>query len=101
MRSFILWAGTALCLALTTAASAQTTFAYTANTLNRPISIYKLNTLTGALTQTGGSPFASDTPAYLAAARGNKFLVVSGGQCPGCGVQTFAINPSTGALTLS
>lgn len=30
-----------------------------------------------------------------------EILVVSGGQCPGCGLQTFAIDPSTGALTFS
>ncbi|HET9364338.1 MAG TPA: beta-propeller fold lactonase family protein, partial [Candidatus Angelobacter sp.] len=83
------------------AASAQTTYAYTANTLGSSISIYKLNTTTGALTQTGGSPFQNDSPAYLAASASGKFLVVSGGQCPACGLQTFAITPTSGALTFS
>ncbi|HZU30884.1 MAG TPA: beta-propeller fold lactonase family protein, partial [Candidatus Angelobacter sp.] len=95
------FAAMALVFGLGTAASAQTTFAYTANTLGGSISIYKLNTTTGALTQTGGSPFQNDAPAYLASSAGGKFLVVSGGECPGCGLQTFAINPTTGALTFS
>ncbi|HZS27571.1 MAG TPA: beta-propeller fold lactonase family protein [Candidatus Angelobacter sp.] len=102
MRSphFVLAAIAIIC-SFSLAASAQTTYAYTANTLGSSISIYKLNTTTGALTQTGGSPFQNDSPAYLAASASGKFLVVSGGECPGCGLQTFAINPTTGGLTLS
>src|SRR5579863_10553700 len=88
-------------LSISIAASAQTTFVYTANTLGSSISIYKLNTTTGTLTATGGSPFQADSPAYLAPAAAGKFLVVSGGSCPFCGLQTFGINPTIGALTLS
>jgi 6-phosphogluconolactonase (cycloisomerase 2 family) len=102
MRShhFILTA-LAIIFGLGTFASAQSTFVYTANTLaGGGISIYKLNTTTGALASTGPQ-FQNDSPAYLAANAGGKFLVVSGGQCPGCGLQTFAINPTTGALTLA
>lgn len=100
LRHFVLSA-MALVFGFSMAASAQTTFAYTANTLGSSISIYKLNTTTGALTQTGGSPFQNDSPAYLASSASGKFLVVSGGSCPGCGLQTFSINPTTGALTFS
>jgi 6-phosphogluconolactonase (cycloisomerase 2 family) len=81
------------------ASSAQTTFAYTANTLNSTISIYTLNTTTGALTQTSTSPFAADSPAYLVSASGGKFLVASAGECPDCGLEVYAINGTTGALT--
>ena len=94
-------AAIAIVCSFSMAASAQTTYAYTANTLGSSISIYKLNTTTGALTQTGGSPFQNDSPAYLAASAGGKFLVASGGQCPECGLETFAITPTTGALTFS
>lgn len=94
-------AAIAIVCSFSLAASAQTTYAYTANTLGSSISIYKLNTTTGALTQTGGSPFQNDSPAYLAASAGGKFLVASGGQCPECGLETFAITPTTGALTFS
>lgn len=94
-------AAIAIVCSFSMAASAQTTYAYTANALGSSISIYKLNTTTGALTQTGGSPFQNDSPAYLAASAGGKFLVASGGQCPECGLETFAITPTTGALTFS
>ena len=97
---FVLVALAFVC-SMSLAASSQTTYAYTANTLDSTISIYKLNTTTGALTQTGGSPSQSDSPAYLAASAGGKFLVTSGGECPECGLQTFAISPTTGALTFS
>src|SRR5579871_2633973 len=94
-----------LCLfifAAATAASAQSTFVYTANALaGGSISIYKLNTTTGALTPTGGSPFQDDSPAYLASTASGKFLVVSGGSCPGCGLQIFSIDPTTGALSFA
>ncbi len=88
-------------LGLGTLASAQSTFVYTANTLaGGGISIYKLNTTTGALASSGAQ-FQNDSPAYLASTAGGKFLVVSGGSCPGCGLETFAINPTTGALTFA
>ena len=102
MRSRLFVVAVLVCsFGFATAASAQSTFVYTANTLGSSISIYKMNTTTGVLTASGGSPFQNDQPAYMASTAGGKFLVVSGGQCPGCGLQTFAINPSTGALTLS
>src|ERR1700761_8078050 len=86
---------------LGTVASAQNTFVYTANTLaGGGISIYKLNTTTGALSPSGAQ-FQNDSPAYLASTAGGKFLVVSGGECPACGLETFAINPTTGALTFA
>jgi hypothetical protein len=88
--------------AVATAASAQSTFVYTANALTGgSISIYKLNTTTGALTPTGGSPFQNDSPAYLASTAGGKFLVVSSGTCPGCGLEIYSINPTTGALSFA
>jgi Lactonase, 7-bladed beta-propeller len=102
-RRFVL--ATMVCLftfAAVTAASAQSTFVYAANALTGgSISIYKLNTTTGALTPTGGSPFQNDSPAYLASTAGGKFLVVSGGQCPGCGLEIYSINPTTGALSFA
>jgi hypothetical protein len=102
MRSRLFVLAVLVCaFGLGTIASAQSTFVYTANTLGGSISIYKLNTTTGALTPTGGSPFVNDQPDYMASTASGKFLVVSGGQCPGCGLQTFAINPTSGALTFS
>ncbi len=102
MRSCLFVLAVLVCtFGFATVASAQSTFVYTADTLGSSISIYKMNTTTGALTASGGSPFQNDQPDYLASTAGGKFLVVSGGQCPGCGLQTFAINPTTGALTLS
>jgi 6-phosphogluconolactonase (cycloisomerase 2 family) len=86
-----------------TVASAQTTFAYTANTLagqSGTISIYKLNTTTGALAPSGAQ-FPDNDPAYLASTTGGKFLVVSRVDCPTCGLETLAINLTTGALTFS
>jgi hypothetical protein len=69
-----------LCLfGLGTVASAQTTFVYTADTLggvNSGISVYKLNTTTGALSSSGAQ-FPDDAPAYLASTASGKFLVVS------------------------
>ncbi len=89
-------------LFLSTAAWSQSkTFVYTANALDNSISIYTLNTTTGALVPSGGSPFQADFPNYLAGALGGKYLVSSGGECPGCGLETFSINPTTGALTFS
>lgn len=99
-RHFVLVTMAFLC-SFSLAASAQTTYAYTANTLDSTMSIYKLNTTTGALTQISTSPFAADSPAYLAASAGGKFLVVSGGECPACGLLTYAITPATGAVTFS
>ena len=99
-RHFVVTA-LAIIFGLGTLASAQSTFVYTANTLaGGGISIYKLNTTSGALVPTGPQ-FQNDSPAYLAASAGGKFLIVSGGSCPGCGLETFAINPTTGALTFS
>ncbi len=88
-------------LGLGTLASAQSTFVYTANALaGGGISVYKLNTTTGALAPVGAQ-FPADSPAYLASSAGGKFLVASGGECPACGLETFAVNPTTGALTFS
>lgn len=88
-----------LSLVLTTLGFAQSkTFVYTADTLGGSISIYFLNPSTGALIQTGNSPVAFDTPGFLAPALGGRFLVVSGGTCAVCGIATFGINPTNGAL---
>jgi 6-phosphogluconolactonase (cycloisomerase 2 family) len=98
-RHFVLTA-LAIIFGFGTFASAQTTFVYTANTLaGGGISIYKLNPTTGALVSTGPQ-LQNDSPAYLAVGAGGKFLIVSGGSCPGCGLETFAIDPATGALTI-
>lgn len=101
-RRFILTA--LLCIfGLGTVASAQTTFAYTANTLagqSGTISVYKLNTTTGALVPSGAQ-FPDNEPAYLGSTTSGKFLVVSRMDCPTCGLETLAINPATGALTFS
>ena len=98
-RHFVLTA-LAILFGFGTFASAQTTFVYTANTLaGGGISIYKLNPTTGALVSTG-TQFQNDSPAYLAAGAAGKYLVVSGGSCPACGLETFAINSTTGALTI-
>jgi 6-phosphogluconolactonase (cycloisomerase 2 family) len=92
-------AALSLSIALSTAAWAQSkTFVYTANTLDSSISIYTFNSHTGALVPSGDSPFKTDTPGYLASALDDKFLVVSGGTCPGCGLQTFSINHGNGDL---
>ena len=89
----------AIIFGLGTFASAQSTYVYTANTLaGGGISMYKLNTTTGALVPIGPQ-FQADTPAYLAASAGGKFLIASGGECPPCGLEVFSINPATGALT--
>src|ERR1700761_5954552 len=88
---------------LVTVASAQSTFVYTANMFagqTGTISIYKLNTTNGALTPVGAQ-FPEAEPAYLASTANGKFLVVSRGECPTCGIETLAINPTTGALTFT
>jgi 6-phosphogluconolactonase (cycloisomerase 2 family) len=102
MRSRLFVLSVLVCaFGLVTVASAQSTFVYAANTLGGSISIYKLNTTSGALTPTGGSPFQNDQPGYLASTAGGKFLIASVGGCPACGLETFAITPTTGALTFS
>jgi 6-phosphogluconolactonase (cycloisomerase 2 family) len=89
-------------LCLSTAAWSQSkTFVYTANALDDSISIYSFNSSTGALVPSGGSPFPANFPNYLTAALGGKYLAVSGGECPSCGLQTFSINTGTGALKFS
>jgi 6-phosphogluconolactonase (cycloisomerase 2 family) len=101
-RRFVL--NTILCFfGLGTVAFAQSTFVYTANTLagqSGTISVYKLNTTTGALVPSGAQ-FPDNAPTDLASTTGGKFLVVSRGNCPTCGLETLAINPTTGALTFS
>jgi 6-phosphogluconolactonase (cycloisomerase 2 family) len=88
---------------LCSVASAQSTFVYTANTLagqSGAISVYKLNTTTGALSPSGAQ-FPDDAPNYLASTASGKFLVVSRVNCPTCGLETLSINPTTGTLTFS
>jgi DNA-binding beta-propeller fold protein YncE len=86
-------------LCLNTAAWCQSkTFVYTANALDGSISSYNLNRTTGALTPTGGSPFPTNFPDYLAATLSGRYLVSSGGQGSDCGLTTFSINHTTGAL---
>jgi hypothetical protein len=73
MRSRLFVLAVLVCaFGLAAVASAQSTFVYTANTLGGSISIYKMNTTTGALTATGGSPFQNDQPDYMASTAGGK-----------------------------
>ena len=98
----LLLAGVSLlwCLSITAWSQSQT-LVYTANALDNSISAYHFNSTTGALTQISGSPFQANFPDYLASALSGRYLASSGGEGADCGLTTFSINPTTGALKLA
>jgi 6-phosphogluconolactonase (cycloisomerase 2 family) len=67
---------------------------------------YSINSTTGALTNTAGSPFTSEISAPFGVAvdpTGRFLLVVDSVSCPTCtplGITVFTISPSSGALAL-
>ena len=74
-------------------------FAGVPNSGDDTISVYSVDTATGALTQVAGSPFAAGNApgiiAYSPVVNGNLFAAVTSGD----GIFVYSVNPTTGALT--
>ena len=74
-------------------------FAYVTNQVANTISIYTINSVTGALTPAAGSPFAqAGGPVAMAFDATNKFAYVVNHDGPS--VSAFAVDATTGMLTL-
>jgi 6-phosphogluconolactonase len=106
--------GTALVLALATQGMgcgssdspskvAASRFALVANQMSDNVSVYTIDPTTGALAPVAGSPFAAGRrPHCVAVTPSGAFAYVANvgtGTQPG-GISIFAINPTSGALTL-
>lgn len=73
-------------------------FAYVANGTMDNVSAYSVNTVTGALTEVAGMPFAAGSgPVSIAVDPSGKFAYVAINNTDE--VSVFSINPATGALT--
>jgi len=76
-------------------------FAAVANNDDNTVSVYSVNTSTGALTQVSGSPFSAGTSptsvAFTPSLSGNEFAAVANANSSN--VSVYAVNTSTGALT--
>jgi 6-phosphogluconolactonase (cycloisomerase 2 family) len=76
-------------------------FAAVANNTSNTVSVYSVNTSTGALTQVSGSPFATGSAprasAFSPVVSGNLFAAVA--NATDDNVSVYSVNTSTGALT--
>jgi len=73
-------------------------FVFAVNDGSNNLSVYKINSTTGALTPVAGSPFATGNSPYALAITPNATFVYVGNDFAGT-ISAYRINPTTGVLT--